>query len=64
MKKANNSIATKLQVNFPNNCEKKLKIFLMHDKIQWLNYVVHYLNMKMKWKSAEIIDLKLCSPLK
>ena len=63
MKKANNSIATKLQVNLLNICEK-IKIFLMYDTIQRLNCVVHYLNMKLKEKLVEIIDLQLCNSLK
>ena len=62
--KANNSIATKLQVNLLNNCGQKLKSFLVHDTIQWLHCIIHYLNMKMKGKSVEIIDLQLCSSLK
>ena len=37
---------------------------MAHDTIQWLKCVVHYLNMKMKVKSAEIINLQLCSSLK
>ena len=35
-----------------------------HDTIQWLKNVVHYLNIKMKGKSVEIIGLQLCSSLK
>ena len=36
----------------------------VHDTIQRLNFVVHTLNMIMKKKSVEIIDLQLCSSLK
>ena len=39
-------------------------IKLAHDTIQWLKCVLHYLNMKMKEKSVEIIDLKFGSSLK
>ena len=49
----------------PLNCVvRKFYIFLAHDTIQRLNCVVHYLNMKMKEKSVEIIDLQLGSSLK
>ena len=36
-------------------------ICFAQDTIQRLNCVVHYLNMKTKEKSVEIIDLQLCS---
>ena len=36
----------------------------MHDTIQELNCVVHYLNMKMEQKPSDIIDLQLFSSLK
>ena len=42
----NNSIATKVRTNFLYILQKQLKI--VHDKIQCLNFVVHYLNMKIK----------------
>ena len=57
--KSNCSIAIKLYVNFLNHCNQQL-LFFVHDTIQWLNCVVHYLNMKMKGKLVEIIDLQLC----
>ena len=34
-------------------------IFLAHNTIQRLNYIVHYLDMKMKETSVEIIQLQL-----
>ena len=37
---------------------------LAQDTIKWLKFVVHYLNMKLKDKLVEIIDLQLCSSLK
>ena len=37
---------------------------LAYNSIQGLNCIVQYLNMKMKEKSVEIIDLPLCSSLK
>ena len=37
---------------------------MAHDTIQWLKYVMHYLNMKMKAKLVEIIDIQLGSLLK
>ena len=42
--KVNNSIATKLCANLPNN--RKNEWFLVHYKIKLLNFVVHYLNVK------------------
>ena len=40
-------------------------IYIMgHGTIQLLDNVVHHLNMKMKGKSVERIDLRLCSSLK
>ena len=39
---------------------KLLKKGNAHDTIQRLKYVVHYLNMKMKEKLVDIIDLKIC----
>ena len=42
----------------------KIIIVFAHDTIQWLNYVIHYLNMKIKGTCVEIIDLKLCISLK
>ena len=57
-----------------NHGEKKIKLiffetvekndFFAHETIQWLNYVLHYLNMKIKGKWVEIMDLKFCSSLK
>ena len=44
--------------------EQNFFCFLSHDRIQRLNCGVHYLNMKMKEKSVEIIDIQLCSSLK
>ena len=41
-----------------------LKCFSSHDTIQCLNCVVHYLNIKMKEKPVDIIDLQLGSLLK
>ena len=38
--------------------------YLSHNTIQELNCVVHYLNIKMKEKSVEIIDFQLGSLLK
>ena len=43
MEKANNSIAKKLCVNLRNNYLKKL----VNDTNQWLNCVVHSLNIKI-----------------
>ena len=43
--KVNNSIATKLGMTLLKN-RKKLKLVLVHDTIQWLNCVGHYLNVK------------------
>ena len=43
--KVNNPIATKLGVILLKN-RRKLKLVLVHDTIQWLNFVGHYLNVK------------------
>ena len=59
------------KINIEKNCksifykseQNNLKQ-LSHDTIQLLKCVVHYLNMKMKEKSVEIVDLQLCSSLK
>ena len=48
MTKANNSIATKLQVNILNNFEQKAKVLLVHVTIQLQKFVVNYSNMLMK----------------
>ena len=45
--KSNNSIDTNLCANLLNN-RGKIKIFLVHNTIQRLNCVVHYLNVKIK----------------
>ena len=45
-KKANSSIATKLWANLLNEY-LKIKIFLVHDTIQWLSFLVHYLNINI-----------------
>ena len=44
--RSNNSIAKKLHVVLVKNRRTFLKIFLVHDKIQWLNCFVQYLNVK------------------
>ena len=44
MKKSNNSKAIKVCANLLNKRLKKI----VHDKIQWLNCGMHYLNMKIK----------------
>ena len=49
IEKSNNSITTKLCANLLNNREK-IKIFLVHDTIQQLNCVMHYLNKKIALK--------------
>ena len=49
---------------FTKQLWKKNLIYLVQDTIKWLNCVMYYLNMKMKEKLVEIIDLKLCSSLK
>ena len=41
----------------------KIPIFLVQETIKWIYCVVHYLSMKMKEKSVEIIDLQLFSSL-
>ena len=38
-----------------------MKICLVNDTTQGLNFVVNYLYIKTKGKSVEIIDLQLCS---
>ena len=43
---------------------KKKFIKMVHGTIQLLKNCVDYLNMKMKVKSVEIIDLQICSSLK
>ena len=45
--KVNNSIATELCANLLNTRKKQKKIILVHNKIQRLNCVVHYLNIKI-----------------
>ena len=42
----NNSIATKLCENLINNQKNIFEIFLVHYTIQWLNCVMHSLNVK------------------
>ena len=42
----------------------KNEMTLVQDTNQWLNFVVHYLNMNMKGKTDEIIDLQLSNSLK
>ena len=54
----NNPIYIKIFIYLAQFC------FKSHDTIRRLNCVVPYLNKKMKQKSAEIIDLQLCSSLK
>ena len=44
--KINNSIASKLCANLINN-PLKIKLCLVNNTIQWLNCVVHYLNLKI-----------------
>ena len=44
--------------------DKKIELFLVHDTIQWLNCIVHYINVKMNWKLGEKINAKLWSALK
>ena len=63
LRKVNNLIATKMYANLLNN-HWKIRTLLVQDTIQWLNCVVHYLNMKVKWKLVEKINVKLCSSLK
>ena len=52
IEKVNNSIATKLCANLLNSC-RKTWIILVHFTIQWLNCVVHYLNVKLDPTLAE-----------
>ena len=54
MQKVNNSIATKLRVKLINNCTTFLKK-IVHDTIQWLNCVMHILNMKINWKCLRTV---------
>ena len=63
MIKVNNSIATKMCANLLNNC-KSFELFLVRGIIKCLNYVVHYLNVKINWKLVEKINAELCSALK
>ena len=63
IEKANNSIATRLQTNLLNNRNNIFDI-LVQETIQRLNCVVNYLNMKMKEKKFDRIDLQLFSSLK
>ena len=37
---------------------------LLHYTIQWINCVVHYLNVKINWKLVEKFNAELCSALK
>ena len=60
IEKSKKNIAKNFMLIFSGTVENNIS----HDKIQWLNCVVHYLNMKMKVKSVDIIDLKTCSSLK
>ena len=59
----NNSIAKDLWSNLLDNREK-IELFLVHDTIQWLNWVVHYLNVKINWKLVEKTNAQLWSALK
>ena len=43
---------------------KIFEIFLVQDTIQWLNYVLHYLNVKINWKLADKINAQFWSALK
>ena len=47
MKKVNNSIAKKLGANLLNICEKGKH--LVHDTIQWIHYLLNYLNTKIEY---------------
>ena len=49
--KVNNLIATKMCANLLKIV--KNKSIIVHDTIQWINCVVHYWNIKIKWKLAE-----------
>ena len=61
LKKVNNSIATKLWANLLDNSKKT---FLVHNTIQWLNFLVHYLNVKINWKLVGETNAQLFSALK
>ena len=61
--KVNNSIATKLCVNLIND-RIIFEIFPVHYKIQWLNYVVHFFNVKINWKFVDKINAHFWSALK
>ena len=37
---------------------------MAHNTIQWLKCIVHYLDMKIKEKYAEMVELKFVSSLK
>ena len=52
--KVNTSVATKLCRNLLNNCRNVWTI-LVHNTIQWLICVVHYLNVKINWKLVDKI---------
>ena len=58
-----NSIATKMCANFAKKLCTFYKLLLVHYTIQWLNCVVHYLNIKINWKLVEKINAQLCSAL-
>ena len=62
IKKSKKNYSEKTLSDFFGTVEKNWK--LAHDTIQCLNFVVHYLNMKIKGKWVDIIDFKLCSSLK
>ena len=57
------SIATKLCANLLSNRSKN-ELFKVHDTIQWLNCVLNCLNMEIKWKLVEKINVQVCSSLK
>ena len=61
LKKAKKPQQTKFKLIF-SGAVKKNKI--ADDTIQYLNCVVHYLNMKTKGKLIDTIELKLCKSLK
>ena len=56
LKKAKKTIAKNFKLF---SLEPYIFLYFAHDTIQWLNCVVHYLNMKIKEKWFEIIDLKV-----
>ena len=62
LKKQNNKQQKKCKLIFSKTVIQTKK--KSHDTIQWLRFVVHYLNMKIKGKLVEIVYLKPFSSLK